>query len=1452
MPDLIYKWPRFWYPRGTQPEIERGGYLVDPESWLGKQDNAHVVPFSTIRDKHCAILLGGPGVGKSTALREERAALDKIFQDGRVKVLPIDLRSIGSEQTLYRRFFENPLFIDWFDGDYPLYVLLDSLDEGLLHTHTLTDFLIDELKHKPYPVKRLFLRIACRTAVWRSSFEQGLKDIWCKGDEEAVGVFKLAPLRRKDVLEAATANGLEESFVAEIERVGVVPLAVKPITLKLLLKTYDKGFPKTQMELYEEGCRELCMEPGGTRLEKGFTGQLNTDECLSVASRIAAVTIFGRKATIYIKPSLIEKLGEDITIEMLSGVTETARDNEFKVTESAIAETLSKDLFEDRGQSRRGWGHQTIGEFLAARHLVGKEVELVQIMSLIKHPEDPDGKLVPQLYEVAAWLARLSPPIFREILRVEPEILLRSDVEIIDDKDKEDLTAAILRLFDEEQMFDRDYSLQERYNKLNHPNIAAQLRQYIADPGKSYLARDAAIDIARACEVNSLQNYLADIALDPDAALNLRINATSTLVHIGDEQTKRRLKPLASGQGGPDPREDLKGYALKALWPTDISASELFSILSPREREGHYGALESFIASDITPSLQSSDLADALGWVERQGPRRRMPLDFKKLMDSIMLSAWQLADQPEVIEPFAEACFSRLRHHEEVVDTRKSPFDNIFDTDAKPDFRELVNQDNEKRRAVLAQMVRLITSSMGLAETLKPYRNAFVIKRDFPWMVEQFEQAGSPIERNVWAYLIGKTLDNRDMDDVDLAVRASEVHPEIRKALAWFFKYVELDSQEASELRQEYLAEIEASEDPGISPLLYPPPSTHIIEYLDHFDLGNLDAWWRLLRFLPLEDYARTEADLTRSNIVEMPGWNSASDETRKRLIEAAKKYVVEFEVDKERSVEEYTYEDILAGYKALRLLLAEEHDWLESIKCGTWQKWLPVLLLSSPYTESEREANKGLVKIAYRQCPDVVLEIVLLILERGNWPLDRIEHCWDETIESALLAKLKDDTIPEQMFRYILQYLLINNSEEGRNIAESLVTGWQTSKDNMDKAVEAAILLALTTEDAAWLVIWPAIKQEEKFGRAVIGKIIDSERNDRTIGNKLSDTQLTDLSIWLARQFPHSPSDYRTGFMAGTFETPAWFRDRIFTQLVDRGTREACSGIERITKELPHLGWLKYHLLQARHLTRRKTWRPPAPEEILKVISNKKLRLVRSSDDLLLVIIESLGELQKKLHGETPAVYDLWLPLKWNYISRLAERVLQLMEKGDSTEEFAPDKIKTILGKTEYNRAILIPRDEAALSDYVSRHLRETLKERGIIVNREVEIRRGQETDIKVEVNMPSRQDLDSSHFTVIIEVKGSWNAELHHAMKSQLVDRYLRDFSSRHGLYLIGWFYCHAWDDSDIRKSKARKDIGRARKQYEQQARDLSQADLYVKAFILDASLETIHETFPGQHPI
>jgi len=346
-------------------------------------------------------------------------------------------------------------------------------------------------------------------------------------------------------------------------------------------------------------------------------------------------------------------------------------------------------------------------------------------------------------------------------------------------------------------------------------------------------------------------------------------------------------------------------------------------------------------------------------------------------------------------------------------------------------------------------------------------------------------------------------------------------------------------------------------------------------------------------------------------------------------------------------------------------------------------------------------------------------------------------------------------------------------------------------------------------TDDAGWSVVWPAMQHDVSFGREVVTAAVSSFALGRAdIGAKLTEDACAAFYMWLIHQYPPAEDpqdDNGEAHFVGEREQIAHWRDALIQHLRMRGTPQACKAIQRLMEELPQCkDWLKWVLLDAQILTRRCTWVPPRPEDILTIISNPSGRLVQSEGQLLDVVVESLRRLETELHSETPAVIFLW---------------------NESSE-----------GRSKR----YTPKSENDFSDYIKNYLTKDIKHRGIIINRECEIRRGQRTDIHVDAIVKGRDGKAYDAITVIIEVKGCWNKELQHAMQTQLVERYLKENHCQHGLYLVGWFLCDRWDESDYKKADTPKlSMDEMQKQLDAQAVELTQQNIRVKALVIDTSL-------------
>jgi predicted NACHT family NTPase len=1410
MQNLTYAWKRYWISRGSSFTPD-DGYLLDPDSKWGEQFNPNAISFERIADCECLVLLGEPGIGKSKEIDQHWQIVEKESKEKGSIILKFDLRDYQTDIMLHRDIFEHPEFLSWLRGNHQLYLFLDSLDEGLLAINPLATLLVKELKN--CPIERLFLRITCRTAEWPTILENGLNDLW---KQEKVKIYELLPLRRIDVKTAAEAQGLDgDLFLEEINRKGASPLASKPISLNLLLRLYlkHKNFPLTRIELYFEGCKLLCDEQNGSRIVSRRVGNLTADQRLQIAARIAAVTIISNKSAINLARNSGNIVDGDVTVKDLSGAQEIANGERFSINETAIRETLTTGLFNSRGSERMGWVHQTYAEFLAAWYLNQRGMKLKQKLDLIFHQGELDRKLVPQLHETSAWLAGIDTDVFYEIMKTDPEVLLRSDVTNKNSQDQEQLVETYLRLVNEDKLINYRYSF-NNYRNLCHPSLAKQLRLYIKDNTNKLDARRIAIDIAEACNLTEIQNELIEIALSNTGPLELRIDAAQALTKIGDLTVKEKLKPLIKS-GPDDPDEDLKGYALKAVWPNSITVEELFAVLTPTS-QGYYGSYEGFISDHLVQHLSLSDLPVALEWVTEQPSKDIVTGASSDLINSIMLKGWENLDELNILESFTKAVLSRLSRFDTVVSDKRTAIDVFKGTPTLPGFNSSVEKEDIKRRKVLTKLVERLPQPDKNWVLLSSYRNPFLLEKDFSWLINQLELSLSVATGMIWAELIRGFVTWAKPDIINILFKAIQSNPSLANIFPYFGRSVDLNSTEAKEMKEQYLKNQRQAK---AKPLpITPSPAERILKLLDEFESGDNSAWWQLNWVMFFSSDGWMQATEDHPDLTSLPGWKTADDTTRSRIINAAKRYVItenpgSYDWLKKSN---YTYRPAFAGYRALYLLFLQSPDFISTIPPTAWKNWAPMILaFSSTSNNKSTEIQRQLIKLAYQSANNQVIDALRIIIDKENREngqldiTDKIENCWDDDIAKVFLDKLKSKNVKLGTLGCLLSILLAHNVSAARIFAESLIViPPPFSRTVLPKAIESAKQLILNTDDLGWSIIWPILQNDNKFGKKLVETISYSERRVAKIAKTLEEKDLADLFIWLAQNYqykddPKYPKGYSfelIDYEVTTRKSVIGWRNSILEQLRERGTIKACEEIKRIMRTFPELEWMKRTLLTAQETTRRKTWAPPEPVTILNLASNPELGLVQSGDQLLDLVIESLKRLEKRLQENTPAAIDLW----------------------------------------NENEGIYRPKDENRLSDYIKRYLDEDLKQRGIVINREVEIRRGERTDIHIDAIKKRSDGEVYDKISIIIEVKGSWNKHVKQSMGIQLVDRYLKNNRCNYGIYLVGWFNCSLWDPKDYRKKQSPKlSLHKAREFFDVQALQLTNGAKVIKAFILNTSI-------------
>jgi hypothetical protein len=1406
------------------------GFLLQPSSdW--RRVNNDVKEFSEIDCYHFIACLGEPGIGKSNEFTSQIAAIKSKSQETDI-VLVVDLERCRDSSFVQSAIIGSDEFAQWLAGTGRLYMFFENLDRMLLQDRLFAEDLARSLQ--PCPLDRLFIRVACRTFDWSSQLEYRMIALFSQLEQDSsVGVFELAPLTRQDVEIAAIAEEISvDKFMADLQKADVVPLAIKPVTLRFLLNKYksDSKLPATQMQLYHDGCLLLCSEPNEELLEQRkpkFTPQ----QRMAAAMRIAAVMMFSQKSAIWdgIDDGTISP--QDVKLDKFVGGKESFEGLEIEVSKELVEETLSSGLFTSRGTHRFAFGHQTYEEFLAAYYLIERKTTLRQILSLLVHPTDPKCRIVPQLTGVAAWIATMDKGVLSYMINSDPEALLLSDLDRVGSENREYLVDALLRLAEQKNIPLR--GLGQRYAKLNHNGLAEQLRKVITDKANSIATRYEAVQIAKACKCADLAPDLSFLALNTAEEIYLRCAAVNCIEVYDDTTIAQQLIPLAISEQHEDTQDELKGAAFRAVFPKDISAEQLFASISKPKDQSLFGQYAHFLEYEFFDRASISDLAIALKWVLAYDAKEQTDSMImsrtETFCDKIMWHAWQQLEASAILNEFAFVALERRLKYDEIIGGIHC---NEF-------AKELAS--NEERRRVLLE--RLI--SVGGSRNEEPDKIAFSLRNvavfnDLPWLLGRLDSESDQLTREIIIRLAELMYVLDRIDHFDSLWEAKSKHSDLSERFSWLFEITELDSATAERLRTQYYNNHQPLQQER--KLLDPPAKERINTRLEQIEGGHSQQWDDLTRQLGFsKDSYQGSAPINQFNpdIRECPGWLESDDSTKSRIVAGAKSFITDIRIDPK--IDECLTSNritnyLLAGVKALLLLKHEDKDRYAHLTEAEWQKWLGAIILYPCQSPDEKTLRNALAKDAYARTPDFFIRTIVQRLKHEDQTLGHLPTTalLKDLLDTQLideLLKLADTNLCPQSFDTLLLTLLIAQVEAARQwILNRIKSRHRQPSDEAKHVIAMACLLECWT-DAAWDDCWTVIETDTEFGKKVFAKLA-AAYYFKPFLQDLSDEKLVKIFVWLQHNFPpnNTPRESMVWQPTGDDQV-AELGTTIVNMLANRHTTASCDALQQILSNFPKLVGVRRMLDDSIHELRTRSWSPYQPKYILGLASNRKARLVSSEAELLEIIVDALGDLQVDLQGHTPRNRELWSAVSEHFIYKF---------------------LNLVVPKERRREKQYLPEDEAYFCDFVAGYLRDKLEAKnGIIINREVVVRsnpggKGERTDIHVDAIAPSQDGAAFERLTVIIEAKGLWNQDLESSMKTQLVGEYLRESRSKSGIYLVGYFNCAQWSKKDYRRSDAHKySLEGVRQLLNDQAKLLSQNGFNIRAVVLDASLRDVSQT-------
>jgi hypothetical protein len=377
---------------------------------------------------------------------------------------------------------------------------------------------------------------------------------------------------------------------------------------------------------------------------------------------------------------------------------------------------------------------------------------------------------------------------------------------------------------------------------------------------------------------------------------------------------------------------------------------------------------------------------------------------------------------------------------------------------------------------------------------------------------------------------------------------------------------------------------------------------------------------------------------------------------------------------------------------------------------------------------------------------------------------------CWDSELtkitERFLVAKVRR---PETI-RAALTELARVDLRAIPNIWRKLIArAAKQGKPGIGRAAAASELMIELFAEEYWDELFPFLRANHDVTRlAILRSSPMGMGYDSKPTRDLTEEHLASLHLLVYTIFSPSDPEEQWGDdgeprSVTSRHDAARFRDSLVDRLVAKGTPAACNAMQLVVNGVAREDrlWMKKRWLDCVELVRRKAWNPIGPEELLEIARRRNAYWIENEDDLVLVVVESLDELQRSIRNSPLGhVLDFW----------------EYKRRGGRLSDQRP--------KAEVDVA-------RKIYEWLQQHL---TSKHGAIIHREVTIQWDQRrTDIEVVVTANTQHGWPQ--IAIVLEVKRAWNAGVHTDATRQLRNRYLKRTGRTRGIYVVTWFECGVW---------------------------------------------------------
>jgi hypothetical protein len=1273
-------------------------------------------------------------MGKSTVLNDAALMPDR---DDRIAI-GFDLGVFTTDAFLYQQVFQDPRVREWQRGAGTLVLSLDSFDEGALRIPTLGRLLAEWLGSVDR--ERLVLRIACRTADWPTSLGTRLAQLF----PEPVTV-ELLPFRRSDVARILTARSLDaDTFIREVERHGAPALAARPLTLRLLIASFQSEgiISDGGAQVYARGCAALAGESNQARRESE-SPQIPEKLLLESAEQLAACALFAGRTAFWTGNAASAPAGDLDLDDCFRTDDERGR--------RAGALVLHSALFSGAGGSRMRWSHTTFVDYLAARWVIrmGLTDEDVQALCLTT-----GARVFGPVRQLAAWLVSIDPSRFGWLIDGDPTSFLRN-VDIPSDALRTRLVEHMLRDLSAGRTYD-DWTW--ALGGLAHADLAEQLRPTMKSTHWEVV--DFAIRLARACKVAELGDALLDVVRNADAPLSVRTSAASAARDIGIPVNSLEFTPILK-EGSLDEVEDgaeLWAAVARMLWPIALDTSELLSLRAPRPRESLLG-IYSILMHELAAELTSRDIPAAIEWTTAH--------------DSITMTSHERVLDTAIVM----LCITNLEHAQARNELRRRAverarvYESIFGDEI--DIDDLAP---EVRRKLVHIVAADADEDLAFALVAQHHagKGALLRRDDFGWVLDQLEtgpRASIAALGKAATYL----FDDSSYEQVDRVLRL-DPNGQGRSFFEDRLGVWELGSTRATAARESWLAAKSRRDahEKKATKVRGEWVDKQIREALDCYDAGDLTAYWQASRLLTVRPGTDRYFDELEPDLTKHPRWHSLSVNEKARFLQQSLDFLFRASCERSRWFgQRKRHFPSEAAYRALTLLLRLAQDQLGTLPDRVWTEWAPIIIGWPAAANAADSGDKAAlisagVVSARIEMEDCLLELVDGAIAQGEPVFLRTE-----------LTALESRRVSEELYARIDQ---LSGAVLGDDVLDCLV---KAAPDLARLALErwlsdAAIVEQPARASAAVLRLlqefgqdtWPRITQVMAEHPELMRDAFLASRlgYDRRIP-PLTEAQLAALWLWLENEFPAAQDpQFDDVHFVGPRETVGRFRDDILGRLRITPTDAAADAIRSLVALHPERRGLRHALIDVERAAADAVWRPIECKALLALALDDQRTFVRNERDLWLQTQVALAGIASRLQTDTPIAHLLW------------DTHSRRPKTEDEISDFLLHELRERMAAAGVTVNREVPSRRGTPSGLAKR------------------------PDLRIEAFPVSAPDGTTS-MVIPVEVKGSWHADVLHAARDQLADGYMEDLGANYGVFVAVWFDVESWDPNDSRRRNGQR---------------------------------------------